>query len=360
MSQPIDRRHFIGAAAAAGVAHAANKPSRNSILNFNANMDYRPLGKTGLMVSAVCMGGHWKRVENNLSQPFKGVGYTKQDYENVNNPEFIKNRDLVVSKAIELGINYIDACSGPEVLAYSKVLKGRRQKMHLGFSWYEREPRFKEWRNGKKLVEGLEMSMKQAGLDYVDVWRITLPEERMPDLGELTRIEEATAEALMLAKKQGKARCTGVSTHNRVWLKTMIEEYPKQFEVVLFPYTPKSKELPAESLFGTLKKFKVGAFGIKPFASNALFQGSGKATDPNKEEDDKRARLALRYVFANPEISAPIPGIANVHQIENAARAVLERRKLDAKERAELDRASEEMWVRLQPNYQWLKNWEYV
>src|ERR1035437_4563220 len=132
MSESVSRRHFLGAAAAgsivAGQAQtpAVKQPSRNSILNFNANMDYRPLGKTGLMVSAVCMGGHWKRVENNLAGPFNGVGYTKQDYENVNNPEFIKNRDQVVSRAMELGINYIDACAGPEVLSYSKVLKGRR------------------------------------------------------------------------------------------------------------------------------------------------------------------------------------------------------------------------------------------
>ncbi len=40
---------------------AAPKPDTSKILNYNPAMEYRRLGKTNLMVSAVCMGGHWKR-----------------------------------------------------------------------------------------------------------------------------------------------------------------------------------------------------------------------------------------------------------------------------------------------------------
>ena len=349
---------MVGAVALAGTLAAA--PQRRSILSFNSNMEYRTLGKTGLMVSAVCLGGHWKRVDKMLPGSFKGIGYAKEDWDNVHNPQFIKNRHEVVSRCMEVGINYIDACAGPEILAYSKVLKGRRDKIHLGFSWSDREPRFKEWRSGKRLLEGLEMSMKEAGLDYVDVWRVTMPAEELPDLAELQRIEEAFAEAASMAKKQGKARFTGISTHNRPWLKSMIEQYPKQIEVVLTPYTAKSKELPTDSVFSAIKRHDVGVFGIKPFASNALFQGDSSPASPYREEDDRRARLALRYVLGNPAITAPIPGMVNVHQVDNAARAVMERRKLDLHEQAELDQASDQMWARLPPHYQWLKNWEYV
>ncbi len=38
----------------------------------------------------------------------------------------------------------------------------------------------------------------------------------------------------------------------------------------------------------------------------------------------------------------------------------LARRKLDLKKRAELERAARQMWANLPPNYQWLKDWEYV
>lgn len=358
----INRREFVGGSVAAGIAAnlAAAAPARSSILNFNSNMEYRRLGKTGLMVSAVSMGGHWKRVGTALSRPFEGEGYSKQDYDNVNNPEFLKNRHAVVSRAIENGINYIDACAGPEVLAYSKVLRGRRDKIYLGFSWFEREPRFNQWRNGKKLIEGLNLSLKEAGLEYVDLWRITLPEQSVDDLGELRRIEETTAEALEIAKKQGKARFGGVSTHNRVWLNWLIEQYSKQIDVVLTPYTPSSKELPTDSVFEAVKQFDVGVFGIKPFGSNALFQGDSSVRSPHREADDRKARLAIRYVLGNPAITAPIPGLANIAQVDNVAKAVAERRKLDLKEKAELEKATTEMWARMPPSYHWLKDWEYV
>ena len=163
-----------------------------------------------------------------------------------------------------------------------------------------------------------------------------------------------------MAKKQGKARFTGVSSHNREWLKSLIEAYPKQIEVVLFPYTAGSKELPNDSLFDAIKENNVGAFGIKPFADNSLFAGTSFPNDPHAADDDRRARLALRYILSNPAITAPIPGLLNVHQVDNAVQAIRERRQLDLNEKSELERATREMWARLSPGHEWLRNWEYV
>lgn len=360
----MKRREFVAVAAGGLVAgKLAGAPAAESrkILNFNPKMEYRRLGKTGLMVSAVCLGGHWKRIGEATGKPLKGHGYDDVDTQNLTNPEFLKARSEVVSRAIEVGINYVDACSPQEILAYAKVLKGRRDRMYFGFSWHTREPRFPEWRDAKKLVEGLSDGLKQAGLDYVDLWRISLPMEGIADLGELLRVEEATIAGLELARKQGKARFTGVSSHNRIWLKSMIEQYPKQIEAVLFPYTAGSKELPDDSIFDAIKANNTGVFGIKPFADNSLFQGDSSPANPHAEEDDRRARLAIRYILGNPAITAPIPGMVNVHQVENVAQAVMESRKLDAKERAELDRAAARMWATIETrSHRWLKNWEYV
>jgi aryl-alcohol dehydrogenase-like predicted oxidoreductase len=346
---------------AAAARAVAQNTARRQIVNFNENMEYRRLGKTGLMLSAVCLGGHWKRIHTVVpSAAPNSACCGQQDTDNLSNPEFIKNRHEVVSRCIELGINYVDACSPQEILAYSKVLKGRRDKMYFGYSWHTREPRYTEWRSAKKLVEGLDAGLKEAGLDYVDVWRISLPMERVADLGELLRVEEATVQGLELAKKQGKARFTGVSTHNRVWLKSIIEDYPKQIEVVLFPYTADSKELPNDSVFEAIKRQEVGVFGIKPFADRALFKGDSSLKSPTAGEDDRLARMAIRYVLANPAITAPIPGLINMHQVENVARAIAERRKLDREERSELDRAATRMWARIHPSHAWLRNWEFV
>ncbi|MEK7403577.1 MAG: aldo/keto reductase [Acidobacteriota bacterium] len=330
------------------------------ILNYHQEMEYRRLGKTGLMVSAVCLGGHWKRVGVMLRSGFEGEGYSKADLDNLSNPEFIKNRHEVISRAIDVGINYVDACAGPEILAYAKVLQGRRQKMHLGYSWHVRESRFPEWRSAKKLIEGLDEGMREAKLDYVDVWRISLPMDQIRSLGEVLAVEEGAVEALAMAKKQGKVRFTGVSTHNRVWLKSLIEEHPQQMDVVLFPYTAATRELPNDSVFDAIRKHDVGVFGIKPFADNSLFAGDSSPTSPHAEEDDRRARLAIRYILSNPAVTAPIPGLVSIHQVDNMVRAIGERRKLDLKERTELDRATRQMWAKLRPDHQWLKHWQYV
>ena len=85
-----------------------------------------------------------------------------------------------------------------------------------------------------------------------------------------------------------------------------------------------------------------------------------KAGSPHAEEDDRRARLAIRYILCNPVITAPIPGLISPHQVDNMAKAVKERRELDVNEKAELDRATSEAWAKLPVDYQWLRDWEYV
>ncbi|MHC4463119.1 MAG: aldo/keto reductase, partial [Planctomycetota bacterium] len=257
---------------------------------------------------------------------------------------------------IDVGINYLDACWGNEVMAYSRALAGRRDKMYLALSNGAKEVRNSEFRTKTKLLGSLDELLKASKQEYTDLWRITCHE---PGGKHSFNTSWELVEALEKAKKQGKARFIGISSHDHDWLKMMIEYFP-QIEVVLFPYTARSMVAPKESLFDALKKCDVGVFGIKPFASNSLFKGSSAPDDPHAEEDDKRARLAIRYILCNPAITAPIPGLVSTHQVDNMARAVKERRELDVSERAELERSVKEMWARLPADYQWLKNWEYV
>jgi hypothetical protein len=344
----------------AKVPAQAKGPSTRNILNYNENMEYRRLGKTGLMVSAVSLGGHWKRMEIDLPKSVLPARYDDSDFSYPSRPGFLQSRDRVMSHCIDVGINYLDAMSGAEVMAYAQLLKGRRDKFYLGYAWWQKEVRFAQWRSASRLLQGLDENLKQAGLDYVDLWRIAMPMEGVPDLSELQRAEEAAIEGLTKAKQQGKVRHTGVSSHNHVWLKSLIESYPKEIEVVIFPYTAGSRELPNDSLFDTIKENDVGVFGIKPFADNSLFAGDSSPNNPHAAEDDRRARMAIRYILSNPAITAPIPGLINVHQVDNVALAIRERRQLDLKEKADLEESTRQMWARLHPGYEWLKNWEYV
>ena len=346
----LSRRTFIrntSLAAAGVIAGAMSSKSRGlsasaesairKTPSYNPDMEYRRLGKTGLWVSVVCLGGHWKRV-------------------NVMNQDFAKNRREVVSRCIDVGINYIDACCRNEVLAYSKALRGRRDKMYMALSYCGRETRNPEYRTAKKLMESLDSLLRDSKEEYTDLWRITCFE---PGGRHTFNTSCEMVEALEKAKKQGKARFIGISSHDMPWHKMMIEYFP-QLEVILFPYTAKSKVAPKDSLFDAVKKCDIGVFGIKPFASNSLFKGSSAPDDPHAEEDDRRARLAIRHILCNDAITAPIPGLISPHQVDNMAKAVKERRKLDVAEAKELKKIMDEAWANLPANYQWLKNWEYV
>jgi len=262
----VTRRRFMrdSAIAAAGVAVGFGAVGRSSkavgesivntsrILNYNPNMEYRRLGKTNLMVSAVCLGGHSRSNQ--------------------------QERTEIISRCIDAGINYVDSCTRGEVIRDAKALKGRREKMYMALSHCGNEIRFENFRTSKKLLEVLDGLLKESNQEYTDLWRITCYE---PGGRHTFNTACETVEALEKAKKQGKARFIGFSTHDRRWIKFMIEYFP-QVDVVLFPFTTMSKRAQTDSLFPALKKCDVGAFGIKPFAAGSLFRD-------DREENYQRA-----------------------------------------------------------------------
>ena len=286
----------------------------------------RPLGKTGQQVTLYGLGGLFTVARHDRHE---------QAVE-------------IVHRAIDLGINYIDACCRHEVVRDAKALEGRRDKMYLSLSYCNKEIRKEEYRTAKKLLESLDELLQLSGQDYTDLWRVTCYE---PGGRHTFDTANELVEALETAKKQGKARCIGFSSHDRRWIKFMIEYFP-QIDAVCFPFTTMSKAAPKDSVFPALKKQNVGAFGIKPFAAGSLFAG-------DQEERDKRARLALRYILRTNTV-IPIPGLNTLAQVDNAVKAVKERRQFDLKEKAHLDKAIKEAWAKLPASYQWLKKWEYV
>jgi len=285
--------------------------------------------------------------------------------------EFEKNRYDVVTRCIERGINYIDACTKQEVIMYAKALKGRRDRMYLGFSWYQEEMRglsnqmAKAAKDGKpmppgwitqKLKDAIDHGFKTTGLEYVDLWRITMREQTT--LNAPNEIENIMA-ALEWGKKTGKARFTGISSHHRPWMAEAVAQYP-QLEVVVTPYASGSKEKPLGSMFDALRKHDVGMIGIKPFASGTLFASEGAPDSPTREEDNERARMALRYVLCCDALAASIPGLITVDQVKNALASVKERRRLDAAAVRRHEQLAADMWRNLPPHYHWLRDWEWV
>src|SRR5271157_3818485 len=114
----MNRRQFVqttavaaaGATVGAGavgkaIGGAAQSPDPAKTRSFNENMEYRRLGRTGLMVSAVSIGGHWKQM------PFAD-----------GSADFKKNRREVMAACLDHGINYADPCGAGEVVVYAEAL----------------------------------------------------------------------------------------------------------------------------------------------------------------------------------------------------------------------------------------------
>ncbi|UCG57122.1 MAG: aldo/keto reductase [Phycisphaerales bacterium] len=330
-NRQVTRRRFMrdSATVAAGVAVGlgtkalgGESADTSKILNYNPNMEYRRLGKTNIMVSAVSLGGH-----------------SGSDQE---------ERNEVVSRCLDIGMNFIDSTGSGELHRDIKALGKNRDKVYLALSDTGREPRNPDYRTAKKLGEVLDNALSRAKQEYTDLWRITVYE---PGGRHTFNTSCEVIEALNKAKKQGKARFIGISSHDRRWFKFMIEYFP-ELEVVLFPFTTMSKAAPKDSFFPALKKCDVGAFGIKPFAAGSLFTR-------DRTESYRRGRLAIRYILHSNTV-IPIPGLNSVSEVDNVAKAVTERRQLDLKETAELQSVGRQMWANLPANYRWLKDWEYV
>ncbi len=183
-------------AAAAKAEKACCVAAREKTRSYNPEMEYKHMGSTGEWVSKVCLGGHWKRVDKMVPGVFASKAWLSAK---LDDPGFIKNRYDVVSRCIERGINYIDACTWQECVTYARALKGRRDSVFLGFSWYQEEMRKKNFRTKKALLGTLDKGMREAKLDYVDVWRVTM----LSQSGRHTEGEvDEMMQALDAAKKQ--------------------------------------------------------------------------------------------------------------------------------------------------------------
>ena len=341
--EQISRRELIcttalAAGASLGALRGAQAPEARKTRSYNPDMEYRPLGRTGMMISAISMGGHWKRI------PFKP-----------GSEDFKKNRREVIYSCLEHGINYIDACSPGEVLVYAEALGSRRKEIYFGYDFsLARKPEIAG--SLDKLKQAMDDGLKQTGLDYVDVWRLTMREQTTQNAPQ--EVENVMA-ALEWGKKTGRARATGISAHHRPWIAEAVAKYP-QLEVVITPYSAGSKEKPVGSMFDAFRKFNVGMIAIKPFASGTLFASLGEPISQTKDEDDRRARMALRYVLSSGAPAATIPGLITVDQVKNAAAAVRERRQFESAEATHYEILADRMWRNLPPDYHWLRDWRWV
>jgi aryl-alcohol dehydrogenase-like predicted oxidoreductase len=367
----IDRRHFVkggsalvaGAAAtgAFGIETNASADDVSKILNHNPKMRYRRMGKTNLMVSEVSLGGHWKN---------RGGGRYWGDFANDLVPDDVsKNRTDVISACIDSGINYLDITTGAECCAYGVALKGRREKMYVGADDYRICPRQRQNCNVEALARSVEGCLRRLQTDYLDIWR-----PQMDTGGRNTDDDvKVVIETFQRLHKAGKVRHLGMSNHSRPWTQHVIETFP-EFEMFIFPCTAKTREKgapvtkenveggdPGNSVFQAIRQHNVGLVTIKPYSGGSLFKT--KANFPvvgaGSKVENELARLTLMAILTNDAITATVPGLTTVYEVENAARASYERHLGMTEQQQEwLARTIDEHWKHLPREYHWLHDWE--
>ncbi len=351
------RREFLketsavvaGAALANQSTHAApvaQPADAKRILNYNPKMGYRKLGKTGMIISEISLGGH---------------GVPKELPET----EQIDNRRRVLAKAAELGMNYLDTNITHECALYGKALGKDRDKWQIGFaSWPQKlTTEYEKELSTERFLREIDGRLKHYSTDMLDIWRpvgATWGEgqQAIPTMLEISpHVLDMVVEAFEKVQKQGKVRFLGVSAHNPKVFRRVLNDYP-QFSLIIFPYLFLTKDLGGDSLLALAQKKKVGVIGLKPFGAGTVFnikprEISGKT--------DQRAPRLLKKMLAEPRISAVIPGVNTPDQLVINVKGSYERDKpLTDDDKHALSECAKNFHANMTPEYRWLHHWETV
>lgn len=356
-------------------AKASDKKTKidtSKILNYNSKMHYRRLGKTNLMISEVSLGGHWRAPWRNSGG---GWWWGKSIKKGISD-KIAQNRTDVVSKAIDCGMNYLDITGAEECIAFGTALKGRRKKMIVGADDSQLCPRHDEFCNVKAQVHNVEECLRNIGTDYLDIWRI----QAKMDGTNTDADVEIMIDAFKKLHKAGKVLHLGISSHSRPWTQHVIEKYP-QVEMFIFPCTAKTREKrkppvannieernpgvgpAAKSVFQSLADNDVGLITIKPFFGGRLLKTYDNIkTGPGDKEDNDLVRLTLQCILnLNDAITAVMPGLSTVYEVDNAVRASYTRPLgLTAVDKEWLMSKTDQRWTLLPQDYTWLHDWQIV
>jgi aryl-alcohol dehydrogenase-like predicted oxidoreductase len=146
-------------------------------------MEFRPLGRTGLKVSAICLGTAFR------GSPDDAV------------------RRATIERALDLGVNFIDCAnayqSGDSERLLGEVLAGRRDRFIITTKVYS--PQGPGPNDGglsrRHLLQAVEQSLARLRTDYLDLYLLHQPDTDTP--------MEETLRALDFLVAQGKVRYVG-------------------------------------------------------------------------------------------------------------------------------------------------------
>jgi aryl-alcohol dehydrogenase-like predicted oxidoreductase len=254
-----------------------------------ARLTYRDFGKTGLKLTPVSFGC------------------------------MLVGDQSVIERAADMGIVHFDTArsyqGGNNERMVGAALKGRRQKVVIS----SKTPA----RTKAEALADLDTSLKEIGTDYLDIWYLhsrNKPEE-VPD-------EQLEAQAQ--AKKAGKIRFAGVSTHLN--MPEMLAHLVKrgQTDVILTSYNFTMAPDVGEAIRAArqagvaIVAMKVMAGGFKRIQRGDRLYGADPGALTRKLSREGGMLSALKWVLKNESVDTAIIGITSVEELEENVRAMAE------------------------------------
>ena len=253
-------------------------------------MQYMTLGKTGLRISRLGFGG---------------IPIQKVDAK--------KTRELM-EELVRQGVNYIDTARGYTVSEafLGEALCGMRDKFVLATKSMARTK--------EAMAKDIDISLGNLRTDYIDLYQVHNP--TLADL-EAVCAPGGALEALLEAKAAGKIGHIGVTAHmDSVFERALSLDW---VETVMFPYN--IVETQGEALMRQAKEKNVGFICMKPLAGGAL----------------ENAKLALRFIAQNDDVSVVIPGMYDVREIRENVAASASEEPLTGEELSEIESIRKEL-----------------
>jgi aryl-alcohol dehydrogenase-like predicted oxidoreductase len=250
-------------------------------------MEYRPLGRTGISVSQLCLG----------AMMFGAFG-------NRDHGESVQ----IIHKALDAGINFIDTADGysageSEEILGEALAGGRRDDVVLAVKFGVSFGGDPNHRGGSRrwMTRAVEGSLRRLQTDWIDLYQLGAPD---PD----TDIDE-TLGALTDLVQAGKIRSFGAS---KVPASQIVEAQwtadrrgHGRFRTEQPPYSMLVRAIEYD-LLPTCRRHGMGVLAYSPLAGGWLSGKYRKGQEISGPGSAARARISAAYDAANPANAAKL------------------------------------------------------
>lgn len=229
-------------------------------------MKYTILGKTGMKVSVVGLGG---------------IPVQRTDK---------AGAIEIVEACMKNGVNYLDTARGYTVSEefFGEALKPYREKWVIATKSMSRDY--------EGMKADIEISLRNLQTDYIDLYQIH--NIKTDAEFELCFGENGAYRALKEAKEAGKIRHIGATAHSLEAFARLLREYEDKIETFMFPYN--IVENHGAELMRECAEKNIGFIAMKPIAGGNI----------------DNTVLALKYILNNPDCTIVIPGMGSAEEVE--------------------------------------------